>query len=1486
MTLAASRIVVQGETPYAHERAAIDFAISVLPSHDPYHLWALTELLDPSSGRLHEIDLLVLGYSTLFLIEAKSGPGLYTGDSQDWYRTAPGEARPRYLENPNRLTNLKAKILASRLRAKMTDPKLMPFVQPLVFLSAPVSELQLRFNNYGDLGVVTRDTFFDAMKLGRFPGSDGRQRPRINEPTMRQVAAAMAAIGLKPRRGKAHVGAYELAGVLGEGPGFQDRLARHRDNPAIARRARIYAVPQASSVERRQQLRRAADRDAQLLFELREHPSILRFVDYVVDAELGPTVLFDQLDGAMPLDAFLRHDNPGFYDRVTLVEHIARALAHCHKKGIIHGALSPEAVLVRRQPAVSGASGAPGALDVRVFNFQLGFGPEVEATTHWSALGSEPWAVYQAPELREDANNRRPVSDMFSLGALAYLIFTGRAPGATAADVDQHLARHRTLDPRAVDDSIDEKVGDLVANITDRSPINRIDDPDEWIELLLSEVTRPTDQAPGDDLSPLDAKPGDALGDELLVVEVGKDRPILGQGATSRVLLVARVSDGRSYALKVSLSAEHDERLEDEARELERLRHPRIVQLVQRYSFAGRPSLLLSLAGVDTLHRLLAREGTVSLERAARYGEDLLSAVDYLEEHKILHRDIKPANVGVGSVSNKAHHLTLFDFSLASAPLTELQVGTAAYRDPFLRQRGVWDAAAERWSTAVTLHEMVTGIRPSFDRPVVDPDAALVIAVERIDPSVRANLAAFFERSLHKDAGLRFESADAMRRAWLRAFESPAIAGQVATEREPQVATTADLAALGPETPMEALPLSPRARNALDRAGFLTAGDLHGLADNRLSAIRGIGSNVAKEIHEFKDRWAKAHADAARPAPFFPSYRGEDTAIAATALGAPGALGAIDARAQAALLDAGLTTLAAVAESPAPQIRALAHRFGFDERALNELLGRENTSANERARPSTIAGWVEALLPKKKSLAHIRELYGLDGPLAGQLGIQVRALADAIGMTTAGIYLALGKARETWSKHGALPELQSLAHTIVAQAGGVSPLDGAGRALLGVIHHGFTGSGAKGTDSSDSSAGSAEKAGEARDDAALVAATSLLRVVAEVEKDEDGGLRTLRVDDRGLWLCASEAHGRALRVLGDAADALAARPIVPGQSEAQRAFAEAVADTPLAALPLERLADIAAAASATAARSARLEIYPRGMEPERALTLSASQLRSNLEPAEIVRRVSLRYPAAQPLPDRPALDALLAVHGLVFDAPRGQYVRAGENEPTIMSSRLPTLTERFTTALPSQSLSMDPEAVQAREFDALLRNAAERRELRVLGVRPDRARSAALALASRLGTQPIAFDQRLVAAIRVEMERAGIAQDEVVHAADRAGRTGSAWRNLVKLATLAGNALMDELLITNQVLLLTQLGLIGRYRLDGLVEKLLAGRRPAPVFMLVPSHDTGAIPTIQSPGGDYPIPGLLRSQVLWVPLEWLDNHHNRPAEPGLAQKAG
>ena len=105
--------------------------------------------------------------------------------------------------------------------------------------------------------------------------------------------------------------------------------------------------------------------------------------------------------------------------------------------------------------------------------------------------------------------------------------------------------------------------------------------------------------------------------------------------------------------------------------------------------------MVLQKAGDKTLAAQLRSEGVPSLEMLARYGDDLLSAVSSLERHGVAHRDIKPDNIGIRSLTKQRNQLILFDFSLASAPLDNIRVGTAGYIDPFLvnRKPQQWDLA-------------------------------------------------------------------------------------------------------------------------------------------------------------------------------------------------------------------------------------------------------------------------------------------------------------------------------------------------------------------------------------------------------------------------------------------------------------------------------------------------------------------------------------------------------------------------------------------------------------------------------------------------------------------------------------------------------------------------------------------------------------------------------------------------------------------------
>lgn len=1489
MALSRSRILAQGDTPYPHEREAIAFIEENLPNNDPYHVWELIELLEPSTGRQYEIDLIVLGYSAMYLVEIKSGPGRYTGDSNAWWRTppadAPGAGRKRYMAPPIKSTNHKCKVLNSMLERRVKDRRLVPRIEPLVFLSH--EDISVDLDPDGMVGVVTRRTVIDALTKHRFPGSPPNWRgTRIDARQMRELLPAAKAVGLVEQKGRDRVGEYELRDVLQAGETYEDRLAVHSTLPDMRRRARIYLVPQQTSAERRKRLLRAAEREATILLDVRGSRFVLGCADYHADAQRGPTVLFETFDDGLPLEAFLR-ENPNltFDERLELVRQLALALGYCHKKGVVHGAVSPDAVLVRRAPET-------GRVELRLYNFQLATGDRISGTLHGSDFESEHSAVYQAPEVREDASAKSPEGDVFGLGAVAYRIFTGQAPAEDAVALALRLEKDRHLDPRQVEPGLNQHVAEYICLATGFARVERWNDPQEWIDELEDKLTK-GEAASTEEVSPLEARPGDIVGGDLLV------EGILGEGASARVLRVHREADNSTYALKVSLNEKQDARLQAEAQVLDRLRHARIAPLIEQRVIGERVCLLLGLAGKHTLQRELAQEGAMSLEFAARYGEDLLSALELLEEHGIIHRDLKPANLGVGAAGKAKKHLVLFDFSLANAPVTDLGVGTALYRDPFLRDRRAWDHSADHYSAALTLHEMLTGSRARWgddEVPATAPESTLQLAAEAFDPSVRDRLTTFFERALARDVDDRFPTASQMRKAWERACEEPSIrppapsktdgmVGNVAgtaagtsyatasvydgaSEPSEPAYDDATLAALALDAPLESLPLSNRARNALDRAGVQHAAGVLALPDNRLSAIRGAGRKVQKQIHDFREALLRVKGPSERVEPFFPGYRGE-----AQALGelegdvlTPGLV--------KCLADAGLRTLAAVAAAPKPQVVSLVQRAGERPTVLRKPIEAAHRAVDVRDNPGTLQEWVAALLPAKagKQRTYLEHWLGLREPFEGRADVTVKDLAQHHHVTPANLYTALGKHRSRWSEHPAMPELLRQITAQLKEVGGAVPLR-RGEALLRKVLP---------------SLGSTEE--RDADAPSPAQATALLRMVAEAESVRDApGLRYVRL--RGEpWLLDEGAEHGALLDLGKAADKLAAREVPAAPAEASRKLLAALsgglaadgpdaADTarsPLASLPAAQLIPLACDASERAACSARLEIYPRQMAPERAVRLTAGVLRSHLSPEQVKARVAARYPEAAPLPDRPELDTLLSPLQILWDEEAGHYRRKGDDPRTNWGTQNSSWTSRYPTAPTGLPRDDSPVALGARDFDQQLRAAIQSDAFRVLGTPVGESRRVAEELSTRHGMQVHSFDELFVAALR-ERTKAGKPSLDLVLKADAEGPDGPQWKSLGKLAAAAAQAVLAQLVPAQAPCVIAQLGLVHRYQLTDFLQALVAGaqgRDSRAVFLLLPCPETGGAPRLEN---QMAVPGLLPGQALWVPQAWIRNADNRAA---------
>jgi serine/threonine protein kinase len=83
-----------------------------------------------------------------------------------------------------------------------------------------------------------------------------------------------------------------------------------------------------------------------------------------------------------------------------------------------------------------------------------------------------------------------------------------------------------------------------------------------------------------------------------------------------------------------------------------------------------------------------------------RFGEELIEAVNHLEDQGVAHRDIKPENIGITRNRTGKLQLVLFDFSLCRTPADNITAGTHPYLDPFLSLRPPprWDLYAERFA--------------------------------------------------------------------------------------------------------------------------------------------------------------------------------------------------------------------------------------------------------------------------------------------------------------------------------------------------------------------------------------------------------------------------------------------------------------------------------------------------------------------------------------------------------------------------------------------------------------------------------------------------------------------------------------------------------------------------------------------------------------------------------------------------------------------
>ncbi|MGA5554609.1 BREX system serine/threonine kinase PglW [Streptomyces lavendulocolor] len=1537
------------DSEFDHERRGLEAIRSQLPDADPWRAWS-NFTFTANTGHVREVDLLIVAPGGMFMIELKDWHGSLTSENGTWVQTTPGGHR-RPHGNPLHLVNKKAKELAGLLGQ---NGKRVWVGEAVCFTDGG---LRVRLPAHDQNGVYTVPELVAMLKQG-----PRDERRRITAIDSREIKTALDRIGIKRSEAAYKVGPYQLERKsFDSGPTWADYRATHSELPEVAR-VRVYLSERGSDASLRRSVENAARREAAVLQRFR-HPGVVQLKQYFPSGHTaGPALIFDYHPQTLRLDEYLLQHGKrlDILGRMALVRQLAETIRSAHSSRIHHRALAARSVHViprnrGREGKAIGEDAAWLAPRLQISDWQIAtqrssgtdgstgqgmtrFAPTALSVTHISE-GSDP---YLAPELT--ALKADPVYlDVYGLGVLTYLLVTGKAPAASQAELLARLEAGEGLRPSSLVDGLSEDIDDLVQAATAYRPGQRLSTVDEFLEMLecvedsLTAPTPPAETETADvpEKDPLEAVAGDVLGGRWEV------RRRLGTGSTSRAFLVrdleAEARKTRPLAvLKVALSDSRGEILVHEAEVMGRLRpDSRIIRLVEPepLRIAGRTVLALEYVGderdqdadtdgagaegsdagsrkgtrhrrrEETVARQLRERGRLQMDQLEAYGDYLFGAVDFLEGESVWHRDIKPDNIAIRIRPNRTRELVLIDFSLAGYPATDHDAGTEGYLDPFIGglTRTAYDSHAERYAVAVTLHQMASGELPKWGDGSVPPamtDAAEfpypVIAADAFEPAVRDGLVAFFRKALHRDTAERYPELKPMRDAWKKIFLDAAQAvpsshrtrhpesasesaaptgGPTIAEAEP---LTADeqrerlAAAVTRDTHLSSAGLTPAAESFLYGLGITTVGGLLDYSRSKLLNAPGLGTKTRTEVQRRQRQWGKLLREAP-VSPLTPKGRAEAkeelaqlTAAESAVLGSLAAGEGAGGLTASALRSVSLDTLATIF---VPELNN--NRSNSNKIEMVRLLLR---LPNERGELPDIGVW-----PKQKDVA------------------------EALGLSAGRIPQMLKEERKRWKKHPAVQALRTEIMDLLAGLGRVASALEIADALA--VRRGTQ---------------LAER--EQRRALALAA----VRAVVEVEQLEPEEAEFQHQPNRKATEDALAAGLLALDVReGDAPDT----PTAPGLLDyamrlgktadrlsrldtlptATTVLSELGALTPppgLVEWDERRLVELAAAASANAAATPRLEIYPRDLSLVRALRLTQAGLvpmipgvpearQPGLTGEDIHERVRARFPelvvtdtrggATHELPTGSRLTKALFDAGFELTLSTREDTKTLRYLPTRMDGTSSYLTGGIGHASSGVGTvtrySDDPLLAGAVRTDERLLASARQDGYRVLTVHHGRTVEAVHRLTSdRIGARPVSVTELFLESMHALVPPATKPTWETLLKADVA-EPGS--RGAMKFAEYARTAwgtveprvreLLDPSTGEGPVLL-TETAVFARYDAMGVLDRLAEAARQGGrgLWLLVPQPDPAREPKLGAVAVPYQA-GL--GEWIDLPDSWVKNAH-------------
>lgn len=212
-------------------------------------------------------------------------------------------------------------------------------------------------------------------------------------------------------------------------------------------------------------------KEARIIANLK-HENIVSVYDLRWENNVG-LIFMDLIEGK-PLNDIIKNHTLSFRHKATIYQKILRALAYSHRNKVVHHDIKPGNILVRKN------------LSPVLCDFGLATFHQQESQSHSNFKFGTP--LYMAPEKISGSvrSSRVHQTDLFSVGVLAYELFTGRNPFYAKNKTEVFELIHHHIPPSLIDVNphVPFMINQTVLKLLQKNPEDRYQTADEVLDDL------------------------------------------------------------------------------------------------------------------------------------------------------------------------------------------------------------------------------------------------------------------------------------------------------------------------------------------------------------------------------------------------------------------------------------------------------------------------------------------------------------------------------------------------------------------------------------------------------------------------------------------------------------------------------------------------------------------------------------------------------------------------------------------------------------------------------------------------------------------------------------------------------------------------------------------------------------------------------------------------------------------------------------------